>query len=73
MSRNTWQIGYTSARSSIFRLPILEESVTCGVQGCIALMGMVQSPADFGECQRVGVDEVTILPTWLKFLLEGEE
>jgi len=36
-------------------------------------MGMVKSPADFGECQRVGVDEVTILPTWLKFLLEGEE
>src|SRR5258708_19460040 len=34
---------------------------------------MVKSPANFGECQRVGVDKVPILPTGLKFLLEGEK
>src|SRR5258708_36605683 len=60
-------------RSLMFCLPIFEESVASGEQGCIALMSMVKSPANFGECQRVGVDEVAILPTGLKFLLEGEE
>src|SRR5258707_1603695 len=73
MSRSPCQVGHTPTRSSIFRLPVFEESVARGEQGCIALVGMVKSPANFGECQRVGVDEVPILPTGLKFLLEGEE
>src|SRR5258708_27207891 len=73
MSRSPCQVGHMATRSSIFRLPVFEESVACGEQGCIALVGMVKSPANFGECQRVGVDKVPILPTGLKFLLEGEK
>src|SRR5258708_10121492 len=73
MSRSPCQVGHMATRSSIFRLPVFEESVARGEQGCIALVGMVKSPANFGEWQRVGVDKVPILPTGLKFLLEGEK
>ncbi len=37
------------------------------------LVGVVKRPADLGECQRVRVGKVTILPAWLEFLFEIEE
>ena len=36
-------------------------------------MSTIESPANFGKCQGVGIYKVTTLPAGLKFFLEVEE
>ena len=68
-----WRIDHAPACCFLPHPPPFQQSRERSQQRCIALVGTVKRPADFGERQRAGIGEVPALPTGLEFLLKVEE
>src|SRR5260370_29738490 len=57
-------------RFTINSPPLLQCPVHHTIYRDITLMSAVECPASFRQSQRIGVDKVTALPTWLELLLK---
>src|SRR5579871_6147562 len=65
--------GQRATRCSMLRAPLFQYSMQLGQQGDIALVRAEKRPANAGQRERTGIDQVAALPERLKFLFEIEE